>query len=980
MIDQGQQPITGHLDILDALPIMILDVDRDGLLQFANKKVRERLGLPTELDEIYLHDVLDPSSASNAMDQVQALFAGEGDITSTWKLKGRNGNLIQVDANAVTIYSNGYPVRVRTYLHDGSQMQALQAAPPPPPPPQLTVTGSADAIAALKEEQEYTKALLLKSGLMVYIVDTHNIVVDINDEMFKATGFNRANAPTLDALLTGLYPDPKYRFIVQGIHQNMYKNQHLRKTELTVSTSTGEVRHVSWSTARLKNARGQVHGFIAMGIDVTEKKRLEQWVKLQTSCFDRVYDSVVVSDLQGNIINWIGGSERMLGFKSDEMVGKPLAAIFLPEYRNEISASLKEGIDREGKWSTEMAILTSENRKLLIRLEAAVILNEKGTPIAIVSVLHDLTRERQLERDTQEEKEENAQLNRLLEDRERDLRELRLHTDDLERRIEYLGTRNRDLENENSRRAAESSSLESGLQELSLFQTQILNTSSMAVLTLDASGHVMTWSRGAEELTRLTDKEAFMRHHDEVMRLEEFDWEGLQSEASSQGRVILPSTLVRRDGSKQPVQIEVTVDRDGQGNPTGYTEVALPPPSTGGDKGPDLSNELLDAQDLATLGALSIGLARDMSDAFSAQHANLRRLQEYVTDLKKVVELYRSGVSHRDIESYVRRVDLKRVLSDLDFVFDETSEGVVRLRDLTADFHRSMPGAGARKETLNLNEVAESATAMVRADLQNRARLERQFGEPSLGAGNAGELTRAVVNGLLAVLNMFPAASVSRNEVKLVTQLDGPWATVELSHNGPVLDEGLRQLDDLKALVQSKSPVGLHLAVAQRLLQNMGGRLELLSHGGTESLVLRVPAVNPEAPLAGETERPSPSGNYLFIDDDKNQLRAYRRFFERYHNVFQADNADDALNVLNVRHDFTAVIMDLLMPQEDGLKLVQQVVERFPQVKQRLILLVPPGTSHDVRSKLSGQARLVLGKPVELSNLQSVLTMLSGGK
>lgn len=32
MNDHGQQAITGHLDILEALPIMILDVDRDGIL------------------------------------------------------------------------------------------------------------------------------------------------------------------------------------------------------------------------------------------------------------------------------------------------------------------------------------------------------------------------------------------------------------------------------------------------------------------------------------------------------------------------------------------------------------------------------------------------------------------------------------------------------------------------------------------------------------------------------------------------------------------------------------------------------------------------------------------------------------------------------------------------------------------------------------------------------------------------------------
>lgn len=987
MFDQGQQPITGHLDVLDALPIMILDVDRDGLLQFANKKVRERLGLPAELDEISLSDVLDAGSAQGAMSQLQALFSGEGDITSTWKLRGRNGSLIQVDANAVTIYENGYPVRVRTYLHDGSELVAapvVQAPPPAPPPqPAPTLTGPTDAIAALKEEQEYTKALLLKSGLMVYIIDTRNNVVDINDEMQKATGFSRQSTPTLDALLTGLYPDPKYRGIVQRIHENMYKNQHLRKTELTVATSTGEVKHISWSTARLKNAKGAVHGFIAMGIDVTEKKRLEQWVKLQTSCFDRVYDGVVVSDLSGNIINWIGGTDRLLGFKSEDMVGKSLSNIFPAEYRNDIEASLKDGIDREGKWSSEMAMSTADGRKLLIRLEAAVILNEKNAPIAVVSVLHDLTRERQLEREVNEEKEEVAQLNRLLEDREREVKDLKLHVDEVERRVEYLGTRNRDLEMESGRLSSEHGSLEAGLKELSLFQTQVLSTSSTALLTLDPAGHVMTWSRGAEELTRLTDKEAFMRHHDEVLRLEEFDWEGLQSEATQNGRVVLPCTLVRKDESRQPILLEMMVQHDDNGQVSGFTEVALPPPAVETPVVPqiDLSQELLQAQDLATVGELSIGLARDLGDVYSAQHANLRRLQEYVGDLKKVVELYRSGVSHRDIEAFVRRVDLKRVLSDLDFVFDETSEGLVRVRELARDLQRLMPGSGERSELVNLNELAEGAIALVRADLQNRARIEKQFGEPCMALGNQGDLSKALINVMLACLHQFPQASVTRNEVKVSTQLDGQWSTIEVRHNGPALPTELRVLDDLDALVKSKSTVGLHLALAQRLVSGVGGSLTLVEGGNSDLLRLSIPAHHVELPSdPTDQERTDPNGNVLFLDDDKNQLRSYRRYFERFYNVFQADHADEALNVMSVRHDFAALVLDVLMPTADGLQLIHQIQSKYPQMKSRTVVLVPPGVSRDERKKLAGSAKVVLSKPVELESLASVLNLITHQK
>lgn len=986
MNDHGQQAITGHLDILEALPIMILDVDRDGILQFANKKVRERLGLPAELDEVSLSDVLDASSVGDAMSKLSELFSGEGDITSVWRLRTRTG-LVQVETNAVTIYENGYPVRVRAYLHDPNEIVPVPApvpvAPAPAPVP-VTFTGSADAIAALKEEQEYTKALLEKSGLLVYIIDTRNNVVNTNSEMLKTTGFSHQNAPSLEHLLTGLYPDPKYRAIVQRIHENMYKNQHIRKTELTISTATGEVKHISWSTARLKNAKGQVHGFIAMGIDVSEKKKLEQWVKLQTSCFERVLDGVVVSDLGGIVINWIGGAERLLGYKQDQMVGKQLGELFPTEYRANIESSLKEGVDRDGRWSTELPMSASDGRKVYVRMDSAVILNEKGTPIALVTVLHDLTQQRQLARDLDEEKAEVLQLTRLLEDREKELRDSHVRTEDIERRTEYLERKNRDLEQDVSRSASGRSALEAAIKELSLFQIQILSTSSAALITLDAGGNVLTWSKGAEELTHFSDKDAFGKAHDQALKLEEFDWEMIQSEVTQTGRVVLPCTLVRRDESRQPILLEVAVLQDEQGQPLGYTEVALPPPAPAHveDPKPDLSAELLRALDLSTLGQLSLGLARDMSDVFSSQHSNVRRLQDYVGDLKKLIELYRSGVSHRDIESFIRKVDLKKELGDIDFVFDETHEGLVRMRDLAQDLQRFLPGTGQLNEVLNLNELAESAASLLRLDLQNRARIERVYSEPCLASGNFGEITRAFVNIALSVLDRFTQASQVKNELKLQTLLDGDWAILQLSHNGPGLsDEIAGMLGDLMALVQTRDASAMHLAVASQLIASCGGVLERAFENGHEAFRIRLPALTVEPTFPGEdVERTDPTGNVMFIDDDKNQLRAYRRHFERYYNVFQVDNPDEALNVASVRHDFLAIVSDLLQPVEEGVRLIESLLARHPQLKGRCVVLVPPGTTREVRKKLASMVKVVLNKPVELESLASILSMITHPK
>lgn len=977
MYDQGPQATTGHLDLLDALPIMILDVDRDGNLLFANKKVRERLGLPTVLEDITLANVLDDGSQAEAMRQLQELFSGEGDITSTWKLRVRGGGLIQVDTNAVSIYENGYPVRVRTYLHDGSEVAAA-----PAPAPVQAFTGPADVRAALKEEQEYTKALIQKSGLLVYILDTKNNVVEVNKKMEEVTGFSREMTPTLDVLLSGLYPDAKYRGIVERIHQNMYKNQHIRETELSITTRAGELKHISWSTARLKNAAGQVHGFIAMGVEVSEKKRLEQWVKLQTSFFDRVGDGVVVSDLKGIIINWVGGSERMLGYSAKDMVGKPLADLFPADYRDEVSTALHNGIERDGKWSGEMVLASAEGRKLAIRLDAAVILNEKGAAIATVSVLHDQTREKQLEAqladarsDLEGTRSDSEEYNRMIREREQAVAEAQARNDELERRIEYLGTKNRDIESEANRLAAERAGLEEVVKELQIYHLQVLGAGA-AIVTLDPLGTVLTWSRGVEELTGIEAREAFNRHHDEVFKLDEFDWEMIQSEASQKSRVNLPCTVVRRDGTQQPIQLEITVLNDDAGQPISFIEVATLPAAAPG-LGEEFVQELVQAKNLATLGELSVGIAREVGDVYSALSANLKRLRDYTGDLKKVVELYRNGVSNRDIEGFVRRVDLRSILSDLDFLFDESQEGVVRVRNLARDLSSYLPGVPEDARVLQVNELVESALSLVRSELHNRARIEKHYGDPSLLLANQNMALRLLINLLLASVRSFEQVHSTRNEIRLQTLLDGSQVVIEVGHNGkPVGQEVIDNLGDAAFLARQPGLVPLSLGQAHQLASALGGSLKVApqNDGGTAFRV-SLPASDSAPDLTGadDEERTEPHGNVLFIDDDKNQLRSYRRYFERFYHVFQADNADEVLNTLSVRQDFSAVVMDLLMPEADGIKLYKQLVERYPQLKERVVFLAPVGLSPETRDFLTHSGRVVLYKPMDMDSLATIL-------
>ncbi len=942
MNDQGQSATTGPLDLLEALPIMIIDVDRDGTLLFANKKVRERLGLPRELEDISLDNILDETSAREAKRMLDELFEGESDVTATWRVTPGTGRPFLVDTNAVTIYENGYATRVRAYLHDGSETVL--------PPSPKSSAASSQLRDALKEEQEYTKALIQKSGLLVYILDTRGRIVEINKKMETVTGFNRENTPTLEKLLEGMYPDPKYRAIVQRIHDNMYKNQHIRETELAISTRTGEVKNICWSTARLKNARGQVHGFIAMGYDLTEKKRLEQWVKLQASCFERVSDAVVVSDLKGHVINWLGRAERLLGSSAKEMIGKELAALFPEEDRAEIGKAMTESIEREGRWSRELTVLHADGTPLVVRFETTVVYNEKGAPIALVSILHDETKEKEMHEALSRARREAEEYREQLEVREEAYAEAQEQIRKLEERVDYLSNKVRDIEQEANRLASGRVALEEAIKELSIYQHQIQNTRASAIITLDTSGVVLTWSSGAEALTGYSAEQAFNQPQDEVLKLDEFDWESLQAETIEKGQVVVPCTLTRADGRKQPIILEVSVLTDEENRPIGFAEVALKPLVPA-----EIEAELLEARNQGIVGALATPMIRDVGDAFSALTTNVQRLKTYVDDLKRVVELYRSGARNRDIEAFARAIDLGAVLSDLDFLFDESEESLVRIRNLARDLAALLPDQPDTKEPHNLNELAETAVNLVLSEVSSRARVEKDYAPPILVSVHAGTCIRAIVNLLIASVRAFDKADPGTNEIWLRTALDGEYGILEMTHNGMPLAKDIDEhLDDFSYLATTGGASYLALGTAHRLIAALGGQLEVQAQGDTGAKFRAAFVCAEVEPVEVPPERQPAADRprLLIVDDDKNLLRSFRRYFEPWYDVIPANTAEEAKSALEVRQDFAAVACDVIAPEEVGVGLIKDLVARYPSLRERVVFLLPPGLSQAARPEL----------------------------
>lgn len=126
------------------------------------------------------------------------------------------------------------------------------------------------------------------------------------------------------------------------------------------------------------------------------------------------------------------------------------------------------------------------------------------------------------------------------------------------------------------------------------------------------------------------------------------------------------------------------------------------------------------------------------------------------------------------------------------------------------------------------------------------------------------------------------------------------------------------------------------------------------------------------APLCGEThQEPGADERHriLAVDDDEIilDLMAETLRSQSYH-VDVAKNCQDALPLLMFR-DYCGVILDLLLPDANGLSLYRQIARRKPLMKPRVIFVTGAMDKREARRFVKLIDNRVLLKPFRLDEL-----------
>ena len=189
-----------------------------------------------------------------------------------------------------------------------------------------------------------------------------------------------------------------------------------------------------------------------------------------------------------------------------------------------------------------------------------------------------------------------------------------------------------------------------------------------------------------------------------------------------------------------------------------------------------------------------------------------------------------------------------------------------------------------------------------------------------------------------------------------------------------------------KTYIRSCGGVGLGLAIVKRLTDMMAGDIEVTSTEGSGTVIrVTLPFKTPQAVrLQSEEQTPDPGGRSLSIllveDDQINRFTVQRILEKSGHRVEFAETGRSVLERLAAR-DFDCVIMDIQMPDMDGVeatRVIRESADLGHKSRIPIIAMTAYAMAGDREKFLEAGMDDYIAKPVDIETLLKILAQIQG--
>jgi len=348
---------------------------QDGLVKFVNVRMAELWGSSAdELLETPIIRHIHPDELEKVMGRYQRRMTNE-DVPPIYEtiLLRKDGTAVHIEINAGVIRYKGKPADL-VMIRD--------------------ITERKRAEEQILQQREFLKNIFESLTHPFYVIDAsdHTIIM--------------ANPA---ARLGRITENSKCYIITHGRDKPCSGEHTCPLDEVKKTKKPATVEHIHYD--KYGNARNiEVHGYpifdnkgnvvqmIEYCLDITEHKKAEKEINLLASIVKNIPESVCTIDLNWNILTWNDGAEKMLGYKKEEIIGKPITIIIPEELAQKELDHCLGVLNAEGFFTDyESVRLTKDGRIIPVEITAVALKDEKQNITGYTSIIRDITERKKAE-------------------------------------------------------------------------------------------------------------------------------------------------------------------------------------------------------------------------------------------------------------------------------------------------------------------------------------------------------------------------------------------------------------------------------------------------------------------------------------------------------------------------------------------------------------------------------------------------------
>jgi diguanylate cyclase (GGDEF)-like protein/PAS domain S-box-containing protein len=254
--------------------------------------------------------------------------------------------------------------------------------------------GRSAADAALRTSESRFRALFDNAGTGVILSDAGGAYIHCNPAFCSMVGYSDAELQTMT------YRDITHPDDIDA-HIKMRDDMMAGRTDSYELTKRYIRRDgaVVWArltvTAMREGSDNELRFTVAVVEDVTERKRLEDHMRLAATVFESTGEGLFVTDEKRRIIHVNPAFTELTGYPAGEVIGRTPKFLASGRHTPEFYDALFKTLEESGKWQGEIWNRRKTGEMFAEWLNISVVLNERGELSNYVAVFSDITSRKQ---------------------------------------------------------------------------------------------------------------------------------------------------------------------------------------------------------------------------------------------------------------------------------------------------------------------------------------------------------------------------------------------------------------------------------------------------------------------------------------------------------------------------------------------------------------------------------------------------------